>query len=403
MSYRFSFETLSDQILHVMPNVRSLLDLGLSSASLPKLRFLRVLCIENSALNDFSTVIAGCIHLRLLRLRYCEGVALPSSVGKLLYLQTIELKNRSCLPGPGGSQVPNSLWDIPTLRHVYLHNGFSLPPPARSVRLQPKELQSFVLHLAPVGTDFRCHDMMIFLGQLNQLTTFSLYMDPNIPAEVINIFPNMSHLVSIRLYEFDVLDELPAEFPQSVRHLILHANVIKQDPMPILEELPCLVELELSGYKGQTMICSAQGFPRLQELELCNFSTEEWRMEEGAMPKLFHLKLESCRKMSKLPEGLLHLPSLGHLTLSYMPQISEDDITRKELRQKGCEVYILIRSLSIVNLPLGFPLPFSRYYLYLCMSVCPHDNIKAVDRDAIFVPSFNPCSMFTNEYELMFG
>ncbi|XP_048541333.1 putative disease resistance protein At1g50180 [Triticum urartu] len=300
MSYRFSFQTLSDQILPATPNVRSLLGFQLVSVSLPKLRFLRVLCIEYSTLEDFSSIIGRCIHLRILRLRYCKGVVLPSSVGKLLYLQTIELKNWA-----SDSQVPNSLWDIPTLRHVSLRNWFSSPPPpARSVRLQPKELQSLVLELDPVGTDFRWHDMMIFLGQLNQLTTLSLSMHPNIPADVLNIFANMRHLVDIYLYKFDVLDKLPAEFPQSVRRLVLCADVIKQDLMLILEKLPCLVVLELWGYKGRTMCCSSQGFPQLQELKLVNFSME-WRMEVGAMPRLSHLALMWCTKMSKLPDGLL--------------------------------------------------------------------------------------------------
>ncbi|KAM3215586.1 hypothetical protein ACQJBY_067548 [Aegilops geniculata] len=371
MSYRFSFQNLSDQILPAAPNVRSLLGFEVQSVSLPKLRFLRVLCVEKSTLEDFSIVIGGCIHLRLLRLINCEGVTLPSSIGKLLYLQTIDLRGtdwmsvvpnslRRCadvvLPSSIGkllylqtidirstilmSVIPNSLWEIPTLRHVYLGDGFSPPPPARSVRLQPKELQTFVLDLDPVGTDFRWHDMMIFLGQLNQLTTFSLSMEPNhnIPAEVLNIFANMPHLVDITLYKFDVLDKLPAEFPQSVRRLGLYAEVIKQDPMPILEKLPCLVVLRLSGYNGQTMCCSSQGFPRLQELELECFSTEEWTMEEGTMPKLTHLSLMWCVNMSKLPVGLLHLPSLGHLKLYRMPQISEEDSTLKELRRKGCEL-----------------------------------------------------------------
>ncbi|KAM3298551.1 hypothetical protein ACQJBY_040161 [Aegilops geniculata] len=61
------------------------------------------------------------------------------------------------------------------------------------------------------------------------------------------------------------------------------------------------------------------------------------RMEEGTMPKLSHLTLWQCEKMSKLSVGLLHLPSLGHLKLSFMPQISEDDNTLNELRRKGCE------------------------------------------------------------------
>uniref|UniRef100_A0A8R7VA97 NB-ARC domain-containing protein n=1 Tax=Triticum urartu TaxID=4572 RepID=A0A8R7VA97_TRIUA len=266
MSYRFYFQTLSDHILHVMPNVRSLLDFGLSSASLPKLRFLRVLCIENSILKDISSVIGGCIHLRLLRMRRCGRMRLPSSIGKLLYLQTIDLD--------GNSQVTKSLWDIPSLRHVYLGDGFSLPS---SVRQHRKELQTCVLDFT-AGTFFRCHDMVIFLGQMNQLTTFSLSMHPNIPAEVLNIFANMPHLVDISLSQFDVLDKLPTEFPQSLRCLVLYATSIKQDPMPILEKLPCLVELVLSGYKGQTMCCSSQGFPRLRELRLVSFSRSGgWR------------------------------------------------------------------------------------------------------------------------------
>ena len=56
------------------------------------------------------------------------------------------------------------------------------------------------------------------------------------------------------------------------------------------------------------------------------------------MPKLSHLTFAWCKKMSKLPEGLLHLPSLTYLDLSYMPLISEDDNTLEELREKGCEV-----------------------------------------------------------------
>ncbi|KAM3298553.1 hypothetical protein ACQJBY_040162 [Aegilops geniculata] len=334
ISYRYQFQNVSDDILCVTPNVRTLLGFKLSSVSLAELRFLRVLCIEDSTLKDFPSVIGGYIHIRLLRLRNCKGVVLPSSIGKLLYLHTIYVKGTELKSG-----VPNSLWDIPTLRHVRLGNGFSPPPPAtKSVRQQRKELQTIELDLDNVGTNFRHHDMVIFLGQMNQLTTFFLRMGNNIPAEVINLFANMPHLVDIYLSRFAVLDKLPGIFPQSVHCLVLYADAIKQDPMPILEKLPCLVVLELSEYRGQTMCCSAQGFPRLQELVLYYFSTEEWRMEEGTMPKLSHLSLLVWMQMIKLPDGLLHLPSLIHLELSHRSNISEDDSTRKELLLKGCKV-----------------------------------------------------------------
>jgi len=113
-------------------------------------------------------------------------------------------------------------------------------------------------------------------------------------------------------------------------------KTIEEDPMPILEKLPCLVVLLLSGYSG-SMVCSAQEFPRLQELELVYFECDEWRIEIGAMPSLSRLDL-SLANMTKLPERLLYLPSLKELSLANMPQISEDDVTWENLHGKGCKV-----------------------------------------------------------------
>ncbi|XP_048540304.1 uncharacterized protein LOC125519598 [Triticum urartu] len=159
----------------------------------------------------------------------------------------------------------------------------------------------------------------------------------DIMKQIMNIFANMPHLVDICLYRFGVLDKLPAEFPQSVRRLVLFANVLKQDPMPILEKFPRLVVLELGGYKGQTMCCSSQGFPRLQELETSSFFhrgvEDGGRGNAKALPPV----TLGVREDEQAPRGVA---ALGHLKLYYMPQISEDDSTRKELQQKGCEVEI---------------------------------------------------------------
>ncbi|KAI5008573.1 hypothetical protein ZWY2020_009621 [Hordeum vulgare] len=330
ISYRASFQNFSGQILQATtPNLRTLVGFELSSIFVPKLRFLRVLHIENSDLENLSPAIGGCIHLRCLRLRRCGNVTLPSSIGELLYLQIIDLRKTNL-----DSTVPNSLWNIPTLRHVYLSSGFSSP---RCVG--HKELQTLWLTCASVGTKYRYHDMVTFLRKMRQLTTLFLVMKP-MHANIMNIFAYMPHLVDIHLSCFGVLDKLPDSnhFPQSLRQLYLEAGVIEIDPMPILEKLPCLVVLELSGYKGRTMTFSAQGFPRLQELKLDNFSVDEWRMEVGPMPKLSHLKLWLCKEMLKLPNGLLHLPSLKNLKLVSKSPIFRDDSTVKELERRGCKV-----------------------------------------------------------------
>ncbi|EMS52419.1 Disease resistance RPP8-like protein 3 [Triticum urartu] len=254
ISYRSSFQNSSEQILQASPNLRALFGFGLLSISFPKLRFLRVLHVENARLENSSEVIGGCVHLRHLGLRRCRNVVIPSSVRKLLYLQTIDLAGVF----RHESEVSNSLWDIPTLRYIDIPR-ISLP---RSV-----------------------------------------------------------------------------QFQKSLRELHMFASIyeIEKDPMPILEMLPCLVMLGLNGFKAETMSFKAQGFPRLQELtlEMCSIN---WRMEVGAMPKLFHLSFKRCPQMDGIPKGLLHLPSLRSVSLRDLRKYYLSDKTVKGLKQKGCEV-----------------------------------------------------------------
>ena len=165
----------------------------------------------------------------------------------------------------------------------------------------------------------------------------------------------MTFLVEVYLYRLMPLDQLPESrhFPQGLRELRLFADAIQQDPMPILEKLPCLVVLWLQGYNGRTMVCSAQGFPRLQELRLSFLSVEEWRMEVEAMPRLSSLTIYESLNMKKLPEGLLHLPSLKELELWVVYPDSEEDVTRKKLQGRGCKVGHLFSSpLALVTFVL---------------------------------------------------
>jgi len=333
LSYRSSLQNCyEDNMFEAAPNLRTLIGFDLPSFSLPKLRYLRVLHVENSRVMDLSRAISGCIHLRCLRLIGCDGVTLPSSLGQLLYLQTIDVRYTLL-----ESEVPKSIWAIPALRHVYLGRGFRIgsSPPRNG---PPKELQ--VLHIDAGVNDCFQGGMVAFWGQMTQLTALDLHAS-NMPAPMIHILANMTYLVEAALGIFERLNKLPESqlFPQNLRLLHLWAEAIEEDPMPILEKLPCLVVLLLRGYSGSIMVCSAQGFPRLQELKLRYFKCDEWRIEIGAMPSLSRLELFGWPNMTKLPEGLLYLPSLKELNLVNLPEISEDDATWKNLRGKGCKVF----------------------------------------------------------------
>lgn len=338
-SYRSSYQNLSARtdLQQATPNLRALIFFQIKILRVPpSIRFLRTLHIEDSNMYCSYKEIGECIHLRYLRVRRSTYESCPSSIGKLLYLQTIDIRgNRRLYYEP---VIPSSVWGIPCLRHVYLEGHLSSPP--RGV--QQKELQTLQLNVSSSKCKYQNLDMVGFLGQMTQLTTLALTIFPRTPADMTNMFANMPRLVDVEFLKLTVFDKLPEShhFPQSLRRFSLAADNIKQDPMPVLEKLQSLVVLELRGYSGRTISCSARGFPSLQNLQLDWFLyTEEWKIEAGAMPKLSHLMIKSFHAMSTLPEGLLHLPSFNHLKLHEMPWIFVgDDSTFKELQHKGCEM-----------------------------------------------------------------
>ncbi|KAK9082650.1 hypothetical protein Scep_029121 [Stephania cephalantha] len=80
--------------------------------------------------------------------------------------------------------------------------------------------------------------------------------------------------------------------------------------MPTLEKLPNLTHLCLfNSYNGTSMVCKAQGFPRLQKLRLFFLvNLEEWIVEEGAAPHLHHLTIHNCGKLMEVPEAFRFVP-----------------------------------------------------------------------------------------------
>ncbi|WZY79448.1 hypothetical protein YC2023_025832 [Brassica napus] len=91
--------------------------------------------------------------------------------------------------------------------------------------------------------------------------------------------------------------------------------------MPILEKLLHLKEIRLwsKSFCGRRMVCSRGGFPQLKNLKFKRLEEwEEWIIEEGSMPLLHTLEIESCPKLKELPDGLRFITSLKSLTFYNM-------------------------------------------------------------------------------------
>ncbi|KAG5412136.1 hypothetical protein IGI04_008455 [Brassica rapa subsp. trilocularis] len=95
---------------------------------------------------------------------------------------------------------------------------------------------------------------------------------------------------------------------------------LTEDQMMILEKLLHLKDVQLNRcFCGGRMVCSRGGFPQLKNLKFKRLEEwEEWIIEEGSMPLLHTLKIDSCPKLKELPDGLRFITSLKSLTCCYM-------------------------------------------------------------------------------------
>ncbi|PQM38876.1 putative disease resistance RPP8-like protein 2 [Prunus yedoensis var. nudiflora] len=125
------------------------------------------------------------------------------------------------------------------------------------------------------------------------------------------------------------LEGLIAELPKELHNypnltkLQLHKCGLKEDQMGILEKLPNLTILKLFGnsFKENThiLVFSKGGFPSLELLSVSSmYRITEWRVEEGAMPRLCQLRIAYCAGLTTLPNGLRYLTNLRELTISWM-------------------------------------------------------------------------------------
>ncbi|KAK9987894.1 hypothetical protein SO802_028133 [Lithocarpus litseifolius] len=131
-----------------------------------------------------------------------------------------------------------------------------------------------------------------------------------------------------KLNLIDHMKKLPEahHFSPNLAKLTLQWTCLEEDPMPTLEKLPNLKILRLfyASFVGKDMVCSKERFPLLQYLLLKRlYDLEEWRVEEGAMPSLCHLIIDSCYKLKTIPDGLRFVTTLQELKVDDEDRLHE--------------------------------------------------------------------------------
>ncbi|KAG8369845.1 hypothetical protein BUALT_Bualt14G0056000 [Buddleja alternifolia] len=282
------------------------------------------------------------LHLRYLSFRGCILPELPSSIGNLTCLLTLDLRVQS----PSEITIPNIIRKLKKLKHLYLPVSFFRSDGGKLGLEGLTELETLInFNPGMINVDD--------LFQLSKLRYMSLTIAGSI-EDIERITERMNkdsdgHTLrtSFKISNFDCYTEekhsvirsllasqsliifsmeghfrwLPLfnKISQNIARIELIGSELIENPMRILEKLPKLRVLVLNddAFIGKEMVCSKAGFVELKHLELLNLQKlEKWIVEEGAMPKLSILEIGNCGKLKMLPEELPFVCRLQKMKVS---------------------------------------------------------------------------------------
>ncbi|XP_040959676.1 probable disease resistance RPP8-like protein 2 [Gossypium hirsutum] len=288
-------------------------------------------------------------HLRYLRLKCGGEMILPGAIGKLKNLHTLYFRSVSRIV------VPNVVFKLERLRqfvikgdgYPWTKSGFPWWQSFSSKNIETLKYMSVdkkliennealrLSHIQCLGIIFKSSEdvksillLMIKLDCLRSLS-MNLSLEKSSSFSYLDLEPllQFGHLSKLKLVGH--LKEDPHQshhvlkfLPESIVKLTLECSTMTQDPMEVLENLPCLTILNLLSfaYEGRKLICSANGFRQLEAFGLNKATNlEEWEIQEGAMPRLRSLSLSLNFKLERLLEGLRYITTLQTLILSAMP------------------------------------------------------------------------------------
>ncbi|XP_022849578.1 probable disease resistance RPP8-like protein 2 isoform X2 [Olea europaea var. sylvestris] len=291
-------------------------------------RMLRVLTFERVDFQErgLPRGMTWPIYLRYLSFKGCILGVLPSSIGGLSFLETLDLRVSSQII------IPNVLRKLGKLVYLYLPLEFKMQNNGKLYLKSLKEielLQNFDTGMCNVADLFKMKRLRHLsttvegiLGDLEQIVHRMVMTSENTAVSIkvknFDCYTEERHSVFRKLLECKTLHTLHMDghlgqiplhdkITTTLTGIVLIGSELKEDPMATLDKLPELQVLVLqdNAFAGEKMICVKSGFKKLKRLELLTLRfLETWEVEKGSMPVLSILAVKNCEKLRILPDGL---------------------------------------------------------------------------------------------------
>lgn len=336
---------------------------------------MKVVDVQGEGLTEFPKEITRFTLVRYLSFRYTKIKVIPSSIQKLSYLETLDLKQTDVRELPQEiSHLQNlchllvykyneiNYVDFHTVHGVELHEGISNLTHMQTLSLvkvgrKGKILQDLrsLTQLRKLGlTGLKQEhgkDLCAAVELMRSLRTLDLCSatkEEYIDVEEMNNPPKSLQ----RLYLKGRLKKLPSWIPKlgDLVRIGLKWSKLSDSPLKSLERLPNLTELQLVDcYSGEELAFGGGGFKKVKILEIEELGNVKMMViEDGSLCEVKKISLRRCSGMGMVL-GVENLMKVEELTLYDM---AEEMVAR--LRRNGddreCVKHVpLIHSYALTN------------------------------------------------------
>ncbi|CAL4994429.1 unnamed protein product [Urochloa decumbens] len=354
----------------------SSIDIDLLRPILASSLSLSILDLQGTEVKMLPNEIFSLFNLRFLGLRYTRIDILPEAIGKLQNLEVLDAAYTALL------SLPKDIEKLRKLRYLYALTLQTQNSPARFCGVKvPRGIR----HLTGLHALQRVTASLETLRDVAALTELRTFAVSDVTSEhsliLCRAIMNMNHLAHLSVATLDDNEVLPIEalnlpetlykleltgqlekthMPQmfsswshlkNLNILSLRSSTLNEDSFSSLATLRslCFLGLYRGAYNGKIMCFSAQSFPRLRRLEICEASQlNQLKIEKGALESLVELLFSRCRELKHLPHGIEYITNLEVLYLLDTAEELIEKLRKKTDSYKCNEEHMKIRHIRKV-------------------------------------------------------